>query len=70
MGPTGSCAGTTHENLQRLSWLLLHYQPAQLVLLGDFLHAAQARTPSVLKVLTHWRGKHPALHCVLVRGNQ
>jgi DNA ligase-associated metallophosphoesterase len=62
-------AGTTRENLARLSALLLHYQPTQLVFLGDFLHAAQARTPSVLDGLAAWRENFTALDCVLVRGN-
>ncbi|MDI1267889.1 MAG: ligase-associated DNA damage response endonuclease PdeM [Polaromonas sp.] len=62
-------AGTTRENLARLSTLLLHYRPAQLVFLGDLLHAAQARTPSVLEGLAAWRESFPALECVLVRGN-
>ena len=62
-------SGTTRENLQRLSQLLLHYQPAQLVFLGDFLHAAQARTDSVFGALAAWRAVFPELPCVLVRGN-
>ncbi|MEO8388727.1 ligase-associated DNA damage response endonuclease PdeM [Polaromonas sp.] len=62
-------AGTTRENLARLSRLLLHYPPAQLVFLGDFLHAAAARTPSVLQALDAWRAQFAALDCVLVRGN-
>ena len=62
-------AGTTRENLARLSALLHHYQPAQLLFLGDFLHAAQARTPSLLAELAGWRQSHAALPCVLVRGN-
>ena len=62
-------SGTTQENLRRLSQLVQHYQPAQLVFLGDFLHAAQARTPSVLQALTAWRASCADLQCVLVRGN-
>ena len=62
-------SGTTDENLRRLSQLLLHYQPAQLVFLGDFLHAAQARTPSVLRALATWRASFAKVACVLVRGN-
>ena len=62
-------AGTTHENLRRLSCLLAHYKPAQLVFLGDFLHAAQARTASVFNALASWRAHFAALDCVLVRGN-
>ncbi|MDB5868704.1 MAG: ligase-associated damage response endonuclease PdeM [Polaromonas sp.] len=62
-------SGTTHENLARLSALLAHYQPAQLVVLGDFLHASQAKTPSLINELALWRQSHAALHCMLVRGN-
>jgi len=62
-------AGTTRENLARLNALLTHYQPKQLVFLGDLLHAAQARTPSVLQGLAVWRESFAALDCVLVRGN-
>ena len=62
-------SGTTQENLRRLSQLVQHYQPAQLVFLGDFLHAAQARTPAVLQALGTWRASLAGLHCVLVRGN-
>ena len=61
--------GTTRENLARLTLLLSHYQPAQLVFLGDFLHAAQAKTASLLAALAVWRLEHAALECVLVRGN-
>ena len=62
-------SGTTVENLQRLSQLLHHYQPAQLVFLGDFLHAASSRTPSVLQALQDWRADFASLACTLVRGN-
>ncbi len=62
-------SGTTLENLRRLSQLIDHYQPAQLVFLGDFLHAAQARTASVFSELERWRQGHADLDCTLVRGN-
>lgn len=62
-------SGTTRENLRRISHLLVHYQPVRLVFLGDFLHAAQARTPAVLRALHEWRQDFPNLECVLVRGN-
>jgi DNA ligase-associated metallophosphoesterase len=62
-------AGTTRKNLERLSQLLRHYRPRQLVFLGDFLHAAQARTASVLHGLAAWREEFAALDCLLVRGN-
>ena len=37
--------------------------------LGDFLHAPEARTASVLEALARWRVGVPALSCTLVRGN-
>ncbi len=40
--------GTTQENLARLDALIARHAPAGIVFLGDFLHAAQARTPQVL----------------------
>ena len=62
-------SGTTFENLRRISLLIEHYQPKQLVFLGDFLHARQARTASVLDQLQAWRQSHASLRCTLVRGN-
>ena len=61
--------GTTQENLARLDALLARLPVRELVFLGDFLHAAQARTASVLAALDVWRARHPALACTLVRGN-
>ena len=62
-------SGTTLENLRRVSELIAHYQPIQLIFLGDFLHALQARTASVLNQLKVWRQSHADVNCVLVRGN-
>lgn len=61
--------GTTQENLARLDRLLHALQPAQLVFLGDFLHAAASRTASILEALADWRLRHAAVEMVLVRGN-
>lgn len=62
-------AGTTQGNLARLSVLIDGLAARRLVVLGDFLHAAQARTPSVLAALAAWRERHHAVEMVLVRGN-
>ena len=62
-------SGTTLENLRRLSVLMAHYQPMQVVFLGDFLHARQARTVSVFDHVKAWRQSHEGVHCTLVRGN-
>lgn len=61
--------GTTAQNLARLDALLAEHDVRHLVLLGDFLHAAQARTPTLLAALDGWRERHPSLACRLVRGN-
>lgn len=61
--------GTTRDNLGRLSALIDRYRPEQLVFLGDFLHAAQGRSPSVLRALKDWRERHHATAMTLVRGN-
>src|SRR3954468_25099264 len=59
-------AGTTRENLGRLSALLHRYAPAELVFLGDFLHAAEARTVSMLSALAQWRESWANVACTLV----
>ena len=61
--------GTTQDNLARLDALIARLAPRELVFLGDFLHAAQARTAGVLAALAQWRARHPQLACTLVRGN-
>ena len=61
--------GTTQENLARLDRLLDLLAPHTLVFLGDFLHAAASRTPSIFEALQDWRTRHAALSMVLVRGN-
>lgn len=62
-------SGTTAENLRRLSQLIAHYEPDQVIFLGDFLHAREARTASVLSQLEVWRQSHANLNFTLVRGN-
>ncbi|MES2415687.1 MAG: ligase-associated DNA damage response endonuclease PdeM [Pseudomonadota bacterium] len=62
-------SGTTQENLRRLAQLFTHYKPKQVIFLGDFLHAPQARTPAVLSQLMAWRADFSSLRFVLVRGN-
>ncbi len=59
--------GTTLENLARLDALIERHAPRRIVFLGDFLHAAQAR--SVLTTLQVWRDGHADIDMTLVRGN-
>ncbi|HRW72290.1 ligase-associated DNA damage response endonuclease PdeM [Ottowia sp.] len=60
---------TTTDTLDRLSEALRTTGAGRLVLLGDFLHAREARQPPVLAALAGWRARHAALDVVLVRGN-
>lgn len=62
-------AGTTQENLARMTQLVRQHAAQRLVVLGDFLHAAAAHTPAVLTELHAWRAQHVQLAVVLVRGN-
>lgn len=62
-------AGTTAGNLAQLTEMLAALPVRKLVVLGDFLHAAQAQTPAVLHALALWRSRHAALQITLVRGN-
>ncbi len=59
--------GTTQENLARLDALIGRLGPGRIVFLGDFLHAAQART--VLAGVQAWRSRHAGVSMTLVRGN-
>ena len=61
--------GTTGDNLARLSGLLEQCRPSRLVVLGDFLHAAEAHTEPLLQALAAWRAQWRAVEMVLVRGN-
>ena len=61
--------GTTQDNFARLDALIATHRPRQLVCLGDFLHAASGRTPSLLKALRIWRERHAGVDMTLVRGN-
>ena len=61
--------GTTQENLDRLSALMAKHSPQQIIFLGDFLHAAAARTTGVMAALAQWRACHAGVAMTLVRGN-
>ncbi len=61
--------GTTRENLARLGALIDAYSAERLVILGDFLHARQARGERLFSQLRAWRGASRLRACVVVRGN-
>ncbi len=62
-------AGTTTENLERLECALAGRDVAHLVILGDFLHSAQARAEATLARFAAWRHSRRDLAITLVRGN-
>lgn len=62
-------AGTTIVNLERLETLLQRLDASRLFVLGDFLHAPQARSPAVLAALAAWRERLPGVQCIVVEGN-
>jgi len=61
--------GTTQQNLARVDTLVARHDARHIVFLGDFLHAAQARTAPLLAMLDAWRTRHASLGMTLVRGN-
>jgi DNA ligase-associated metallophosphoesterase len=61
--------GTTAGDLARLARLLAATRAERLVVLGDFLHARQGRTPAVERAFAAWRDRHRSLAITLVRGN-
>ncbi|MDI1260433.1 ligase-associated DNA damage response endonuclease PdeM [Aquabacterium sp.] len=61
--------GTTTGTLARLSQALDRCQAEHLVVLGDFLHAKESHASGTLAALSHWRQRHPHLHCQVIEGN-
>lgn len=61
--------GTTSQNLAALDALMLQHDTAQIVFLGDFLHARASHASATVAAMLAWRLRHPALRLLLVRGN-
>jgi DNA ligase-associated metallophosphoesterase len=61
--------GTTAADLDRLSALVERTRAQRLVVLGDFLHAAAGRVDALDHAVRSWRGTHPSIDILLVRGN-
>ena len=62
-------AGTTVGGLARLDAALARTAALRVVMLGDFLHAREGRSPETLASLASWRRKHVDVDVQLVRGN-
>lgn len=61
-------SGTTAANLQKLDRLLATHDCRQIIFLGDFLHGPGSAA-ATRKAIAAWRAQHPALDCILIRGN-
>ncbi|MFO0799649.1 MAG: ligase-associated DNA damage response endonuclease PdeM [Gemmataceae bacterium] len=64
--PAPGGAGT---DLLRLAAALDHTGAERLVVLGDFWHAREGRTPALAAELAAWRAARPGLRVELIRGN-
>ncbi len=60
---------TVNADLERLSSLLQKTKARELIVLGDFLHAASGRSPVVLDAIRAWCQTHRAVKITLIRGN-
>ena len=61
--------GTTGGDLQRLSWLLERTGARQLMVLGDFFHAAPSAAEPWLREWSAWRELHGGVEVHVVAGN-
>ena len=61
--------GSTAADLARLTSILRATGARQLVVLGDFLHAAAGRVGALDAAFRTWRNAHAVVEIVLVRGN-
>ena len=67
--PDGAEAGTTRDDLGRLTHLIETTGTKRLLVLGDLLHARHGQAAHILELVAQWRVHHADLDVVLVRGN-
>lgn len=65
----GLPSGSTQHDLKRLSALLARTNAQRLVILGDWLHAREARSASVHRQIQQWRETLGAVDMLLIPGN-
>lgn len=61
--------GTTTENLNALDALMAAHDTAEIVFLGDFLHARAAHATATVAAMLAWRRRNSGVRLTLVRGN-
>jgi DNA ligase-associated metallophosphoesterase len=62
-------AGSTDDNLSRLSACIASYPVERLLCLGDLTHARSAHTPELISKLGDFRAQHADMQIELIRGN-
>lgn len=61
--------GAASRDCDRLSRAIEKSGARDLVILGDFLHAAAGRTPQIRDILLEWRRRYSNIHIRLIMGN-
>jgi len=61
--------GAAGQDCDRLSQAIENSGARDLVILGDFLHAAEGRSPQIRDILLQWRSRHPEIRMRLILGN-
>lgn len=61
--------GQTAADLTRLDALITHYQPRQLIVLGDLVHGKAPQDAPWISAVIDWRQRHRAIEMTLVAGN-
>lgn len=61
--------GSTSGDLARLDALLARHPTSRLLVLGDLVHGPTRPDAAWIGHVRAWRARHPAIDCVLVRGN-
>ena len=61
--------GQTFADLARLDGLIAHYQPAQLIVLGDLVHGSAPPDAAWIAQVSHWRQRHADVEMRLIAGN-
>ncbi len=62
-------AGITAGDLKRLSLLIEHLQPENILILGDLLHGRMDQDDAFDSLIEKWRQKHADVQLILVTGN-
>lgn len=61
--------GQTFSDLARLDALIAHYQPAQMIVLGDLVHGSAPPNAAWIEQVAQWRQRHAGMAMTLIAGN-